>query len=72
MPYDCYIQSKLEVLNIYIEAVKKEKYEQTLLWTTDEDINTMARAAIIDRLKESKIGYRFTIDGVIIFNPKQP
>lgn len=62
------IQSKLNILQIYIDAVKKENYEQTFLWTSDERVGSIAYNAIIDKLKENKIGYRFIHKGFVIFN----
>lgn len=66
MLYDANIEAKLYVLNTYIDAIKKEGGQQLLLWTIDEDINSIARNAILNKLKESVIEYKFTIDGVII------
>ena len=64
-----YIQKKLDVLQIYIDAVRKENLEpQTFSWSVDEAIDSPAYNAIINKLKESKIGYELVDDGFIIFN----
>jgi hypothetical protein len=61
------IHAKLEVLTIYIAAVKKENCEQTLLWAEDEGEKTLARLALLNLIKESKIGRPFP-GGLILFN----
>lgn len=61
------IQHKLDVLQIYIDAVKKENYEQTMLWTADEFIDSPAFKSIIEKLNKSDIKYRLIKNGFIIY-----